>query len=77
MKRPDELLANVEHSIFARALALSVALHVVLIGATSVSLFRDWTEYGVHSPSYINNEKTRIRREAEEAHRREEAEKKA
>ncbi len=77
MKKPEELLTEVNKSVFGRALVISVAAHVVLLGATSVSLFRDWATYGVHSPSYINAEKTRERNEAEEARRREEAEKKA
>ena len=77
MARPDELLTDIERSVFGRALVVSIILHAVLIGATSISLFRDWTEYGVHSPSWINAEKTKARKEAEETRRREEAEKKA
>jgi len=77
MTRPEDLLADINRSVFGRALAMSVVAHVALLGATSVSLFRDWAEYGVHSPSYINAERTKARREAEETRRREEAEKKA
>lgn len=77
MARPDELLTDIERSVFGRALIVSIILHAVLIGATSISLFKDWTEYGVHSPSWINAEKTKARKEAEETRRREEAEKKA
>lgn len=77
MKKPEELLTEINKSVFARALVISVAAHAVLLCVTSVSLFRDWTKYGIHSPSYINAEKTRERNEAEEARRREEAEKKA
>ena len=77
MARPDELLTDIERSVFGRALVVSIILHAVLIGATSISLFKDWTEYGVHSPSWINAEKTKARKEAEETRRREEAEKKA
>ena len=77
MARPDELLTDIERSVFGRALVVSIVLHAVLIGVTSISLFRDWAEYGVHSPSWINAEKTKARKEAEETRRREEAEKKA
>ena len=77
MARPDELLTDIERSVFGRALVVSIILHAVLIGATSISLCRDWAEYGVHSPSWINAEKTKARKEAEETRRREEAEKKA
>lgn len=71
MKKPDELIANIDRSIFAKALVMSVIAHAALMGATSVSLFQDWMRYGFHSPSYINAEKTRERREAEETRRRE------
>ena len=71
MKKPDELIANIDRSIFAKALVMSVIAHADLMGATSVSLFQDWMRYGFHSPSYINAEKTRERREAEETRRRE------
>lgn len=71
MKKPDELIAQIDRSIFAKALVVSVLAHAALMGATSVSLFQDWMTYGVHAPSYINAEKTRARREAEEAQRRE------
>ena len=67
MKKPDELIANIDRSIFAKALVMSVIAHAALMGATSVSLFQDC----FHSPSYINAEKTRERREAEETRRRE------
>ena len=71
MKKPDELIANIDRSIFAKALVMSVIAHAALMGATSVSLFQDWMRYGFHSPSYINAEKTGERREAEETRRRE------
>ena len=77
MKKPDELIANIDRSIFAKALVMSVIAHAALMGATSVSLFQDWMRYGFHSPSYINAEKTRERREAEETRRREAAAEKA
>ena len=54
MKKPDELIANIDRSIFAKALVMSVIAHAALMG-----------------PSYINAEKTRERREAEETRRRE------
>ena len=71
MRKPDELVAQIDRSIFAKALVISIVAHAALMGATSVSLFQDWMRYGFHSPSYINAEKTRERREAEETRRRE------
>ena len=71
MRKPDELVAQIDRSIFAKALVISIVAHIALMGATSVSLFQDWMRYGFHSPSYINAEKTRERREAEETRRRE------
>ena len=68
---------NLFFNAFGAAIFVSLALHAVLLGATSLSLFRDWTEYGVHSPSWINAEKTKARKAADEARRKEEAEKKA
>ena len=41
MARPDELLTDIERSVFGRALVVSIVLHAVLIGVTSISLFRD------------------------------------
>ncbi len=71
MRKPEELVARIDRSIFAKALVISIVAHAALMGATSVSLFQDWMRYGFHSPSYINAEKTRERREAEETRRRE------
>ena len=71
MRKPEELVARIDRSIFAKALVISIVAHAALMGATSVSLFQDWMRYGFHSPSYINAEKTRERREAEETSRRE------
>ena len=63
MKKPDMLLTDIERSIFAKALVISIIAHAALLGGTSFSLFADWGKYGVHSPSYINAKKT----EAEKA----------
>lgn len=71
MRKPEELVARIDRSIFAKALVISIVAHAALMGATSVPLFQDWMRYGFHSPSYINAEKTRERREAEETRRRE------
>ena len=77
MKTPDELVVGIERSIFGRALLISVIVHVVLIGGTSMSLYKDWQKYGFHAPSYINAVKTQENREAEEARRKAAAEEKA
>ena len=73
MKKPDELIAKIDRSVFAKALVASILAHAALMGATSVSLFQDWMKYGFHSPSYINAEKTRERRDAEELQRKQAA----
>jgi len=70
MKKPDELIVEIDKSIFAKALVISVIAHVVLMGLTSIELFRDWGRYGVHSPSYINAQKARERKDAEEIARK-------
>lgn len=77
MKTPDELVVGIERSIFGRALLISIIVHVVLIGGTSMSLYKDWAKYGFHAPSYINAVKTQENREAEEARRKAAAEEKA
>lgn len=73
MKKPDELVVEIERSIFGKALLISVIAHIVLMGATSVDLFRDWGRYGVHSPSYINAQKSRERKDAEDLARKQAA----
>lgn len=77
MKKPDMLLTEIERSIFVKALVISIIAHVVLLGATSTSLFADWAKYGVHSPSYINAVKSKENKEAEEKRRKAELEAKA
>lgn len=77
MKKPDTLLTEIERSIFVKALVISIIAHVVLLAATSTSLFADWTKYGVHSPSYINAVKSKENKEAEETRRKAELEAKA
>lgn len=77
MKKPEELVKEIERSIFGKALVISLFAHAVLIGATSISLFKDWVEYGVHSPSYINQVKSAQNKAAEEARRKAEVEAKA
>ena len=70
MKKPDELISQIDRSVFAKALVASILAHAALMGATSISLFQDWAKYGFHSPSYINAEKARERRDAEELQRK-------
>ena len=67
MKKPDMLLTDIERSIFAKALVISIIAHAALLGGTSFSLFADWGKYGVHSPSYINAQKSKENKEAEAA----------
>lgn len=77
MKKPDELVVEIERSILGKAILFSVIAHVVLMGVTSIQLFADWGTYGFHSPSYINAEKARIRRAEEDAQRKAAAAEKA
>ena len=70
MKKPDMLLTDIERSIFAKALVISIIAHVALLGGTSFSLFADWGKYGVHSPSYINAQKSKENKEAEAERRK-------
>ena len=77
MKKPDMLLTEIERSIFAKALVISIIAHIVLLASTSTSLFADWAKYGVHSPSYINAIKSKENKEAEDARRKAELEAKA
>jgi len=77
MNKPETLLVEIERSIFAKALVISVIAHALLLGLTSFSLFADWGKYGVHSPSYINAQKTKENKEREAAERKKAAEEKA
>ncbi|MBR2355954.1 MAG: hypothetical protein IKA69_06225 [Kiritimatiellae bacterium] len=77
MKKPDMLLTDIERSIFAKALVISIIAHAALLGGTSFSLFADWGKYGVHPPSYINAQKSKENKEAEAERRKAAAEEKA
>lgn len=77
MKKPDMLLTDIERSIFAKALVISIIAHAALLGGTSFSLFADWGKYGIHSPSYINAQKSKENKEAEAERRKAAAEEKA
>ena len=66
---PDNLLKDINQSIMLKGLTISVLVHAVVIFGTSFSLYKDWQEYGVKAPSYINVEKKKQKREAEEAAR--------
>ena len=74
---PDDLLTGIGKSIMAKAVVYSIIGHFILTAATSVSLFKDWTVYGVKSPSAINAIRTEENRQKEEAERRKKAEEKA
>lgn len=74
---PDELLLAINRSMLMRALAISVAVHAVLVFGTSFSLYRDWRSYGLHAPSEIKRLKRKAEEEAKETARREAAAKRA
>ena len=77
MKKPDTLLVEIEKSIFVKSIVISIVAHVLLLGLTSFPLFADWTKYGIHSPSFINGQKTAENKAREAAERKAAAEKKA
>lgn len=77
MKKPDELVVEIEKSIMPKAMTISLIGHLVLMVVTSIGLFCDWGTYGFHSPSYINAEKARLARAEEDAKRKEAAAEKA
>ena len=70
---PDDLLTGIGKSIMPKAIIYSIIAHLVLTVATSVPLFKDWTVYGVKSPSAINAIRTEENRQKEEAERRKKA----
>ena len=74
---PDDLLVGIGKSIMGKALVYSILAHLILTGATSIPLFKDWTVYGVKSPSAINAIRTEENRQKEEAERRRKAAEKA
>lgn len=74
---PDDLLAGIGQSIMGKAIVYSLIGHIVFTVATSVPLFKDWTIYGIKSPSAINAIRTEENRQKEEAERRRKAEEKA
>lgn len=73
----EQLLSEINRSILGRALVISLAAHLLLIFGTSFSLYKDWSEYGIHKPSTIKLEKKKAEKEKAEAERREAAEKRA
>ena len=70
LKRPDDLLEGIGRSIMAKAIVYSIIGHFIFTIVTSVSLFRDWTIYGVKSPSAINQIRAEERRKADEEARK-------
>ena len=74
---PDDLLTGIGKSIMAKALVYSIIGHFILTVATSVPLFKDWTVYGVKSPSAINAIRAEENRVKQEEERRKKAEEKA
>ena len=75
--RPDDLLVGIGKSVMGKALLYSIIGHFVLTAATSVSLFKDWTVYGIKSPSAINAIRAEENRVKQEEERRKKAEEKA
>lgn len=76
-REPDELLFEINRSMLLKALAISLAVHAVLVFGTSFGLYRDWSAFGMHTPSTIKQMKQKAMREADEAERRAAAVKKA
>ncbi len=77
LSKSDSLLVNIGRSIVFKATVISIILHAVLMGGTSIGLFKDWQVYGIKSPSQINAIRTAERKEAEEKKRKAAAAEKA
>lgn len=74
---PDGLLKDINKSILAKAIVIALVAHAIVVFGTSFSLYRDWAQYGVKSPSAIKNQKKEERVAAEKAARDEEIKRKA
>ena len=74
---PDDLLEGIGRSIMSKALVYSIIGHFVFTVLTSIPLFKDWTVYGIKSPSAINAIRTEENRKLEDENRRKKAEEKA
>ena len=74
---PDDLLEGIGRSIMSKALVYSIIGHFVFTVLTSIPLFKDWTVYGIKSPSAINAIRTEENRRIEDENRRKKAEEKA
>lgn len=74
---PDGLLKDINKSILAKAIVIALVAHAIVVFGTSFSLYRDWAQYGVKSPSAIKNQKKEERLAAEKAARDEEIKRKA
>lgn len=73
LSKSDSLLVNIGRSIVFKATVISIILHAVLMGGTSIGLIKDWQVYGIKSPSQINAIRTAERKEAEDKKRKAEA----
>lgn len=74
---PDSLLKTINKSILAKGIIIAVAVHAVVLFATSISLYKDWAKYGIKTPSAIKAEKKQEKIEEEKARREAEIKRKA
>lgn len=74
---PDGLLKDINKSILAKGIIIALVAHAVVVFGTSFSLYRDWAEFGVKTPSQIKTIKKENRIAAEKAAREEEIKRKA
>ncbi len=54
---PDVILTARTSTATPVSIAIAVVAHVVILGVTSVALFADWSNYGVHLPATIRTMK--------------------
>lgn len=74
---PDGLLKDINKSILTKAIIVALVAHAVILFGTSFSLYRDWAQYGVKTPSRIKTMKKEEKLAAEKAARDDEIRRKA
>ena len=74
---PDSLLKDINKSILTKGIVIALVAHAIVVLGTSFSLYRDWAQYGVKTPSAIKAQKKEEKIAADKAKREEEIKRKA
>ena len=74
---PDSLLKEINKSILAKGIVIALVAHAVVVFGTSFSLYKDWAQYGIKTPSSIKAQKKEEQIAADKARREEEIKRKA